>query len=301
MDAQGRVLDIAAGAARVGGRAAIRAFGLATAGLRPDPDFLLIGAKRGGSTSFYYDLITHPQVAVLFPRPDHLPKAAATKGIHYFDSNYSKGMRWYRSHLPSVRVRAAQSRQAGGPVVVGEGSPYYLSHPAASDRVASDLPGVKLMAVLRDPVLRTYSHWKERVREGHEKLSFHDALEAEQSRLGNDAERLQDPRFYSYAHEHQGYLEQSRYASSLSRWMKNFPASSFHLLRSEDYYARPVAELDRAADFLGISPGRFATGPAKNAAPGEELDSATRSFVESLLRDDATRLREMVGITWQWV
>ncbi|QDP95174.1 sulfotransferase domain-containing protein [Microlunatus elymi] len=284
------------------GRTAIRGFGMATATWRPDPDFLLIGAKRGGSTSFYFDLITHPQVALLFPRPDRLPKAAATKGIHYFDSNYYRSRRWYASHLPSARARQHQTRQAGGPVVTGEGSPYYLTHPAAAERVARDLASVKLLAVLRDPVLRTHSHWKERVREGQESLPFLDAVEQESSRVGNDAERLrQDPHFYSYPHEQQSYLEQSRYGAALERWFEHFPRSSFLLIKSEDYYADPGSSLNQAAEFLGIEPGRFGHGEPQNAAPGSPLDDDTRLQVEALLRDDAKRLRELTGLTWDWV
>ncbi len=281
----------------------MRSFGRATASLRPDPDFLLIGAKRGGSTSFYFDLITHPQVGLLFPRPDRLPKTAPTKGIHYFDSNYSRGRRWYASHLPSRRVRRVQERRSGGRVVVGEGSPFYLTHPGAPARVAEDLPGVRLIAVLRDPVLRTYSHWKERVREGREDLPFLDALAAEPSRAAPaDTDRLaRDPRFYSYAHEHQTYLEQSRYGAALVRWRQHFPPSAFLLIRSEDYYLAPGAELDRAATFLGIQPGRFTPGAAMNAAPGGGLDLDQARVVQGLLREDAVRLRELTGITWDWV
>ena len=55
------------------GRAAIRGYGLATARWRPDPKFLVIGAKRGGSTSLYYDLLSHSAICPLFPRPDRLP------------------------------------------------------------------------------------------------------------------------------------------------------------------------------------------------------------------------------------
>lgn len=275
---------------------------MATASIRPDPDFLLIGAKRGGSTSYYFDLLSHPQVLELFPRPDRLPKAAATKGIHYFDSNYFRGRRWYASHLPSARVRTAQQLVAHGPVVTGEGSPYYLTHPAAATRVANDLPQVKLIAVLRDPVQRAYSHWKERVREGREPLSFTEALNAESSRAGDDALRLQrDPHFYSYAHEHQTYLTQSMYGAALTRWRSQFPESSFLIIRSEDYYADPVVELNKAARFLGIEESRFRPGEALNAAPGNGLDDASRHRVEGLLRDDARDLRALTGVTWDWV
>lgn len=284
------------------GRGSIRGFGMATASMRPDPDFLLIGSKRGGSTSFYFDLITHPQVALLFPRPDRLPKAAATKGIHYFDSNYFRGRRWYASHLPSLAVRRIQQRNAGGRVIAGEGSPYYLTHPAAPERVAHDLPTVKLLAVLRDPVQRAYSHWKERVREGRESLTFREAIDCEAARVGNDAERLRhDPRFYSYAHEQQSYLEQSRYGAALERWFEHVPQSSCLVIRSEDYYRDPPASLDAAAEFLGIEPGRFRHGNPRNAAPGDPLDRDTQRYVESLLRDDAQRLAELTKITWEWV
>lgn len=285
-----------------GGRSAIRAFGTATAAFRPDPDFLVIGAKRGGSTSFYFDLLSHPQVAVLFPRPDRLPKATATKGIHYFDSNYRRGHRWYASHLPSRRSRHAQEVAAGGAVVVGEASPYYLTHPLAAERVARDLPAVRIIAVLRDPVLRAHSHWKERTRERRETLTFLEALRRENERVGEDADRLRtEPAFYSYPHEHQTYLGQSRYGAALERWLDLLPASSFHVVRSEDYYADPTAALDETAAFLGIAPGRFVPGEAKNAAPGDPVDGSARAYLEEHLRDDALLLRKRTGLTWDWV
>ena len=38
-----------------------------------------------------------------------------------------------------------------------ESSPYYMYHPRAIGRIASDLPGVKLIVLVRDPVERAYS------------------------------------------------------------------------------------------------------------------------------------------------
>ena len=51
-------------------------------------------------------------------------------------------------------------------MITGEASPYYLFHPGAPERAVRMLPEVKIIAVLRDPVMRTYSHWKERRRTG---------------------------------------------------------------------------------------------------------------------------------------
>ena len=72
----------------------LRRYGEATSGLRPGPDFVIIGAKRGGTTSLYNYLLEHPSIQPLFPGRQHI------KGVHYYDSNYARGLRWYRSHFP---------------------------------------------------------------------------------------------------------------------------------------------------------------------------------------------------------
>jgi hypothetical protein len=266
---------------------------------RPLPDFLIIGAKRGGTTSFYYDLLRHSRVCPLFPRPDHLPKASPTKGIHYFDSNFWRGERWYRSHLPSTRVRRSYAH--GAPVVAGEASPYYLFHPAAAERAASLVPEAKIIVVLRDPVQRTYSHWKERRRNQVEELDFAAALRAEDDRIGADEDRLaRDPRFHSYAHEQLSYARQSEYAPALERWYRHFPASRILALASEDYYADPEAALGRTQQFLGLPPERLASGTVRNAAAGSELDPALTQQLAERFAASNSRLTELTGRSFAW-
>ena len=80
--------------ARESAKRAVRTYGLATAPRRAHPDFLLVGAKRGGTTSLWRYLSEHPDVLDLFPRPEKL------KGMYYFDEQFGRGDRWYRSHFP---------------------------------------------------------------------------------------------------------------------------------------------------------------------------------------------------------
>lgn len=283
------------------GRFAIQQFGRATAHWRPDPEFLIIGAKRGGSTSFYYDLLGHPQIAQLYPRPDYLPKAAATKGVHYFDQNYERGEQWYRGHLPSTFVRARQARRVSAPVITGEASPYYLFHPGAAERAAELVPDAKIIAVLRDPVQRTYSHWKERRRGGFEDLEFAAALAAEDTRIGDVEERLRrEPAFHSYAHEQLSYARQSEYATALARWYACFPSQQILILSSEDYYANPQATLDEAVDFLGLPRQPLASGEVRNAAAGDEIDPAVAAELKARFAPYNDQLRELTGRSLPW-
>lgn len=283
------------------GRELIRRYGMLTAGQRPDPDFLVIGAKRGGTTSFYHDLIQHPNLCSLFPRPDHLPMAEATKGIHYFDQHFARGEAWYRSYLPTRAVRRRQAARVGGPVLVGEASPYYLFHPAAAARAHALLPDVKLIVLLRDPVVRAFSHWKERRREGVEALSFEDALAAEDERIGDDEERLRhDPTFYSYAHEQQSYRSQSEYAPALAVWRSFYTADRFLVLESEEYYRDPQAALDRTTEFLGLPQRATATGKVRNSAAGGDLVADTARRLSAHFTPFNRDLVELTGRSFGW-
>ena len=98
-----------------------------------------------------------------------------------------------------------------------EASPYYLFHPRAAERAAAELPTTQFVAMLRDPVERTVSHWAEQTRNGVEVMSLADALDAESDRIGDDAERLADGTLrVSNAHEQQSYASQSEYGASLA-------------------------------------------------------------------------------------
>ncbi|WP_285705999.1 sulfotransferase [Microtetraspora sp. NBRC 16547] len=274
-----------------------RAYGMATASARPDPDFLLIGAKRGGSTSLYYALLEHPRIIPLFPAAGLLPKANHTKGVHFFDSNYERGLRWYRSHLPSRTARSRAARRAGGPVLAGEGSPYYLHHPLAARRARQDVPGARILLILRDPVERTFSHYRERVRSGVENLPFEEALAMEAERTAGEERRLiSDPTYRSYAHEQQSYVAQSEYDVALRRWFEHFPADRFHVIGSEEFYRDQQRACDEVADFLGLPHAPLPdAGKVWNPAPKAELSASTRRRLVEHFAPHNAALEKLLG------
>src|SRR4051795_12626020 len=65
-------------------------YGRLTSRARMTPEFLIIGGQRCGTTSMYRTLAEHPNVL----------KAVKHKGIHYFDTDYQRGLDWYRAHFP---------------------------------------------------------------------------------------------------------------------------------------------------------------------------------------------------------
>ena len=253
--------------AKTAAKRALRGFGLATSRLRGYPDFIIIGTKRGGTTSLYRYLTEHPDVMPLFPSRQRI------KGTYFFDVNYGRGVGWYRSHF---RTRA--SRKARNGRVIGESSPYYLFHPLAAERAGRVVPRAKLIVLLRDPVDRAYSQWREQVRRGFEELSFEEALDAEPGRLAGEEERIiTEPGYYSHEHEHHSYVSQGRYARSLGRWLDAFPRDRFLFLRSEDLYSDPPGTYTRVVGFLGLEPFLPGNYEAYNFHPGEGMTDSVRS------------------------
>src|SRR5581483_353597 len=174
---------------------AARAYTVPTSRLRPLPEFLIIGAQRTGTTSLYKYLYEHPQF---------VSATLKTKGVHFFDMRYDKGMAWYRAHFPTSAYRAFFRARHGCDLVTGEASPYYLFHPHVPYRLAQHMPDVKLIAMLRDPIERTYSMWQHELSRGFEHLDrFEDALDAEEKRLAGEIEKMNaDPDYTSFSHQH---------------------------------------------------------------------------------------------------
>ena len=210
-----------------------------TAPLRGLPSALIIGAQRSGSTSLFNYLVRHPDVLPPFG-----------KEIHYFDLHYARGARWYRGRFPY------RYRLRGGALTL-DASPYYLMHPQAPVRAARLLSDAKLIALLRNPVDRAFSHYQHEVRDGRETLSFGEAIEREPERLAGEEERLcADPGYYSFNHHRYSYTRRGRYVEQLRRWVEHFPRSRLMVLQSEWLFRDPAAAIGAVQEFLGLRPHR---------------------------------------------
>jgi len=273
---------------------ALHAWGRATASRRAHPDFLLVGAKRGGTTSLWRYLIEHPDVLELFPGPENL------KGMYYFDEQFGRGDRWYRSHFPP-RARIDRALAHGDATVVGEATPYYLYHPLAPARAHATVPDARILVVLRDPVERAYSHYKERCANDTEPLAFGAAVAAEPARLAGEEERIvAEPGYVSFAHRHCSYVDQGRYAPMLERWFSAYGREQVLVEISEEMYADPQATLDRVTDHLGIRRHRLRDTAAHNAEPARDLDPATRAALTELLAPDVRATEALLGRPLPW-
>ncbi|WP_246568874.1 sulfotransferase domain-containing protein [Polymorphospora rubra] len=221
-----------------------RSYGRLTAPARMLPSFLICGGQRCGTTSLYRALAAHPAVL----------KAVLHKGVHYFDTSYHRGIAWYRAHFPLQRTADRLARRHGVPVQTFESSPYYMYHPHAPARIARDLPGVKLVVLVRDPVERAYSHHAHELARGFEsETSFSRALALEPARLRGERQRLLgDPAYHSFAHQHHAYRARGEYATHLTELAARIGRERIHVVESERFFTTPGEVYDEVLDFLGL-------------------------------------------------
>lgn len=274
-------------------KATMRRLGMVTASRRPPPELLIVGAKRGGTTSLWQYLSEHPGMLAQFPTPN-------SKGTYFLSEEWHRGEAWWRSHFASHRVRARAESQLGYAPVTGESSPYDLYHPLAPARAAQVAPDALIVAVLRNPVDRAYSHWKERSRHT-EKLSFSDAIESEAERTAGESARiLADPTYISFAHRHQSYADQGRYAPMLQRWFDAYGREQVLVVTAEVFYANPQAFVDQVTDRLGLPRHTVTDTSARNDAPSDPMGADVRAKLQAKLVDDIAAVDDLLGVPTNW-
>ncbi len=255
-----------------------------TGPLRGLPSALVIGAQRSGTTSLFNYLVRHPDV---------VPPLA--KEIHYFDLHYARGERWYRG-----RFRFAW-RLRGGAITL-DAAPYYLPHPLAPDRAAGLLPEVKLVAVLRNPVERAYSHYQHEVRDGRETLSFPEAIAQEAARLAGEEERLSsEPGYYSYNHHRYSYTRRGLYLDQLRRWETRFGRDRLLVLQSEAMFRDPAGTMERVHAFLGLRPHRSGSYKAfYQGSYDREIPAELRRRLAEYFEPHNRELYRWLGEEFDW-
>jgi hypothetical protein len=250
-------------------------------GKRQAPDFLILGAAKAGTTSLHHYLSEHPEVS-----------PPLIKEIHYFDHAHHRGRGWYLAHFPPTAAAAG---------ITGEATPYYLFHPLVPRRVASDLPGARLIALLRNPIDRAVSHHNHELVDSYEDLPFEEAVEREEKRLlGEEARIAADPRYRSFAHQHHSYLARGRYAEQLERWFEQFGHDRLLVLSAEELFAEPGRCVEEAQRFLGLEPVPPRDLSVRNDRDYSPPSTALRRRLQTYFEPHNERLYRLIGRDLGW-
>jgi hypothetical protein len=179
------------------------------------PNFLVIGAAKSGTTSLYEYLRQHPDVFM-----------SAVKETNWFAYEGQREMSY------SVRTAGEYERLFDGVTAeraIGEASPQYMKSAVAAERIAATLSGVRLVAILRDPIDRAYSGYLHSLREAMERRSVDEAMQPGSR-----------------------FVDQGLYHPQLSRYFERFDRGWIKVILYEDLQEDPSAVMRSLYSFLGV-------------------------------------------------
>lgn len=208
------------------------------------PNFLLIGAAKSGTTSLASYLSQHPEVFIPpnYKEPNFFilegRKLPPFKGSAPQSLLYDKIYRYSVTDFNSYQnlFQSASTEKA-----IGEASIPYLYYPHAPLKIKSYIPDVKLIAILRNPVDRLYSHYL-MVREKYllEPLSLTQALEQEKS-------RIEDNWGWDWH-----YATMGMYYNQLKRYFELFDKNQLKLFLYDDYCQNPIGMIQEIYRYIGV-------------------------------------------------
>ena len=176
------------------------------------PDFLVIGAMKCGTTTLAAQLAAQPGIFMTTPKePEFFSD----------DVNFHKGRHWYESLFAAAAPDALK----------GEASTGYTklpTYPEALERIATLLPSVRLIYLIRNPLDRLVSHYIHEWTMGVISCDLATALS-----------------------RHPELIEYGRYARQIQPYLEAFGPERILLLTMEGMRSRPQDTLTHATTFLG--------------------------------------------------
>ncbi len=205
------------------------------------PNFLIIGAPKSGTTSLYHYLAPHEEVFLSAARKEGRFFSGIGRGKVYWPGYY---------HFDTAPTPAAYQTlfaDYAGQSRIGDVSPDYYAYAEQAAPRARKYCGreAKIIAILRNPVERTYSHYLQNVRRDAEFASFQVALD-------DEARRQAANWGFQWL-----YAGTSDYAERLAIWREYYP--DMLVLLQDELDADTPAVVRRVQAFLGLEPREVET------------------------------------------
>ena len=236
----------------------------------PMPNFLIIGAGKSGTTSLYKYLKAHPQIFMSTPKE---PKFFAYEGENpggdfFLDRLTISSLETYQRLFENSRNYKA----------VGEASTVYLYSAKAPHRIRHHIPNARLIALLRDPAERAFSHYLFFSQGGRESsATFLEALRAEPDRIRRNV-------YSGWFYRDRGY-----YFAQLKRYFDLFPREQLRIYLYQDFYADRKGVVRDVLRFLEVDESLLPDIGEKH-----NVTAVPRSRLINAALNRQTRLRPLV-------
>ena len=266
-----------------------RHFYYLTSSVRVLPNFFVIGPGRTGTTSLYHYLDQHPCIT-----------KSAYDELGYFDNNFHLGLNWYRSLFPT-KFTQQKVESKYKKFLTYDVTPGYIRRPWAARRISSYFPNTKLIAVLRNPVDKTYSHYIMGVNEGNEKRSFEEVIKYDLKQLENfsDSYSKKSDDYFKNVIEN-SFVARGFYLEQLDIWFKLFPKKQILIIKSEDLASRTTEVVKDIFNFLMLPEYKIKNVSKHRVSDYSKMNSSTRKTLVEFFKPHNKKLYEFLDRDFGW-
>ena len=185
------------------------------------PRALIIGSMKSGTEALRIFLTLHPDI---------ISTTVEETGFFSKTLNFNKGTSWYLNLMPLSKPEQ----------ITIEKSIYFSENKDCPARVSKFNNTIKLILILRNPVIRFISHYA-RAKIFHRHIRKTRSVE----------DLIFDPKT-GLVNEKSDFIHRSNYYIHMLKWMKHFPLKQFLVLDGDAYAQNPLPGLKQAEEFLGL-------------------------------------------------
>ena len=205
-----------------------------------EPNFIVAGAPRCGTTALYAYLSEHPQIFM-----------SKVKELNYFSKDFPNMQKVaFQSDDDYFQSFAEATDEHIG---IGEASPFYLFSEVAFDDMYATLPNAKLIVSLRNPVdfIQSYHRLNlSLLRESEDNLQKAWALQGERKLGKSLPKNLREPALLIYG-------ELGKFSKYIEKLFATYPREQIKVILLDDLHADTKAVYEDILVFLEIpSDGR---------------------------------------------
>lgn len=268
-----------------------------------DPDFIIIGSQKSGTTSLHYYLNHHPYLVGSKP-----------KEIHYFDKwiNYGYDLNWYQNHFKTIPSKK---------VLFFESSPNYIYHKEVARLIKKYYPTIKLILILRNPIDRAYSAWnmyremyeknkpdfsKRKGRVPREPNYIYKYLMKDRNQFPDFSEAIQiELKLLNQKNvpKEPAILRRGFYVDQIRNYLQIFPRKNLYIIGFKDLTINTKKVLNNLDNFLGVPEYHY--NQIKNEPKGQrkyqkKMESKEREFLIDFYHQKNIELFELLKFEPNW-
>ena len=234
-------------------------------------DFFIVGVQKGGTTALGHFLRNHPEVGM-----------SHKKELHFFDNEKFFSKNYKKNYNKLHKNFDFNSNKK----VYGEKTPIYMYWDQCIERIWKYNNEAKLIAILRNPIDRAFSHWNMEIDRKKETADFKSCIKYELDRI-KEGSYIQ--------HRVRSYVDRGFYYNQITRIYRYFKKDQVLFIKYEDFKNSQELSLVKIFDFLKINNKiKIKFAEVHKRKYHSKISKSEKNLLYEIYKDDITKTEKIL-------